>query len=481
MREYCGGEGGNMKLNQASAKERFNALAEDIRYQRNLEQGGRPFVIMSGLNETSKEALLGRDFIIQQFPFTIGRFSPAQPFSSVKGDLLIADNRVVPISEQHLSIARRGDRITLSDPSSGTGSLVNKEPLGKNAGGEGEIEMKQGENETILGGADSPFVFQMRVLTAAMVPIDEYYPGFEEHVTPIISLYIRACHYVHDILTYPDYTAHERVEKALDIIRGILKDQETINMLYCYASHPHTFSDVIVAHSINVAIYALKLFGSLSYTRDETEKMGAAALLHDIGLFDIPREIVSKGEAVTEKEYAILKTHSTIGYEKLSGIQNEYKLIADLILQHHERIDGSGGPRGLSKVPEMVELFGMMDFFEAVTHNRAQRGPMTPHEGMKMMMESGREGVFSPKALRTFLNAFSLFPAYSVVMLNSGEIGQVVRTNPNWPLRPMVRILLRNDGHPVEERKEVDLLHDDIRFITGDISDRIFTDTYSEL
>jgi hypothetical protein len=162
-----------MKLDQAHAKERFNALAEDIGYQRNLEQGGRHFVIMSGLNDASKETLLRRDFIIQQFPFTIGRFSPTQPFSSVKGDLLIADNRVVPISEQHLSIERRDDRIILSDPSSSAGSLVNKEQLGENAGGEGEIELKQGENEAILGGTGSPFIFQMRVLTGAMVPIDE--------------------------------------------------------------------------------------------------------------------------------------------------------------------------------------------------------------------------------------------------------------------------------------------------------------------
>jgi len=79
------------------------------------------------------------------------------------------------------------------------------------------------------------------------------------------------------------------------------------------------------------------------------------------------------------------------------------------------------------------------------------------------------------------VNAFSLFPAYSVVKLNSGEIGQVVRTNPNWPLRPMVKILLGRDGHPLEEKKEVDLLHDDILLITRDISQEIFTDTYSEL
>jgi len=470
-----------MELDQVSAKERFNALAEDIRYQRRLEQKGRPFVILSGLNETGKTALLGRDFMIQRFPFTIGRFSPRRPFSSAKGDLLIADHRTEPISEQHLTIERRDDQIILSDPNSRTGSLVNNKLLGTNAGGKEQIELEQGEHEVILGGSGSPFRLQMRVGRGGKVSIEEYYPGFEEDTARIISLYLRACHYTQDTLTSPDYTARERVERAIDIIGGITKDQETIDMLYCYASHPRTFSDVIVAHSVNVAIYALKFFGSLSYPEEEIGNMGVAALLHDIGLFEIPREIVQKTEALTKKEYDTLKTHSSVGHEKLSGIPDEYQFIADLILDHHERIDGSGYPRGLKNIPGIAELFGMMDFFEAVTHNRSQRGPITPHEGMKMILDSGRQGVFRPKAVKAFLNAFSLFPAYSVVRLNLGEIGQVVSTNLNWPLRPKVRILLGNDGHPLEKKKEEDLLHDDILLITQDISQEIFTDTYSEL
>ena len=470
-----------MALDQASARDRFNILAEDIRHQRNLEKKARPFVIVSGLNETGKTALLGRNLMIQQFPFTIGRFSPRRPFSSVERDLMIADHRDELISEHHLSIESRDDRIILSDTNSRTGSLVNNELLGTHAGGKEQIELEGGEHEVVLGGSGSPFRFKMRVVREGKVPIDECYPGFEEHTAPIISLYLRACHYTQDILTSPDYTARERAERALDIVREISRDQETTDMLYCYASHPQTFSGLIVAHSVNVSIYALKLFGSLSYPEEEIEQIGATALLHDIGLFDIPREIVYKKTNVTEKEYEVLKTHSALGHEKLSGIPDQYQLIADVILDHHERIDGSGYPRGLMKVPEVTELFGMMDFFEAVTHNRPQRGPITPHEAMKMMLASGREGLFSPKALRVFLNAFSLFPSYSVVKLNSGEIGQVVRTNPNWPLRPKVKILLGRDGHPLEEKKEVDLLHEDILFITGDISDSIFTDTYSEL
>jgi hypothetical protein len=189
-------------------------------------------VIVSGLNEASKTALLGMDFIIQRFAFTIGRFSPRRPFSSAKGDLLIADHRTEPISEQHLTIERRDDRIILSDPNSRAGSLVNNELLD------------------------------------------------------------------------------------------------------------------------------------------------------------------------------VLKTHSSLGHERLSGIPDEYRFVADLTLDHHERIDGSGYPRGLKNIPEITELFGMMDFFEAVTHNRPQRGPITPYEAMRMMLSSGREGVFSPKALKAFINTF---------------------------------------------------------------------------
>ena len=122
----------------------------------------------------------------------------------------------------------------------------------------------------------------------------------------------------------------------------------------------------------------------------------------------------------------------------------------------------------------------MVDFFEAVTHCRPQRGPLTPHMGMKMLLES-KKGKFSRETLTAFVNEFSLFPVCSVVQLNSREIGQVVRANPNSPLRPIVRILLRSDGQPVEEEREVDLLHDSVLFITEDISEKIFTDNYFKL
>lgn len=138
--------------------------------------------------------------------------------------------------------------------------------------------------------------------------------------------------------------------------------------------------------------------------------------------------------------------------------------------------DGSGYPRRLRRLPDATELFAAVDFFEAVTHHRPQRGPVTPHEGMRMLKDMGR-GVFRRQVVKSLLDAFSLYPVFSVVKLSGGEVGQVVRVHAHWPLQPVVRLLFDRRGGKVAPRREIDLLRDS-RFITRDISDRVFLDNY---
>ncbi|HUU39604.1 MAG TPA: HD domain-containing phosphohydrolase [Desulfatiglandales bacterium] len=203
------------------------------------------------------------------------------------------------------------------------------------------------------------------------------------------------------------------------------------------------------------------------------------ALLYDIGLYDIPQDIIYKNEKVSQKEYDLLKIHPTISHEKLATTQFD-KIIPNIALEHHERVNGEGYPRGIINLSEITELFGMVDFFEAVTHQRPQRGPVTPHEGIQMLMGM-KHKMFTRKMLTDFINVFSIFPVYSVVRLNSGEIGQVIKANVNWILRPLVSILFKSDGQPVSGRKEIDLSKDKILFITKDISDRVFIDRHFKL
>lgn len=196
-------------------------------------------------------------------------------------------------------------------------------------------------------------------------------------------------------------------------------------------------------------------------------EIAGAGILHDIGLKDAPEFLLEKKGIISPEEQREIAKHPLQGFKRLRDIKEDYELISSIVLNHHEQVDGSGYPTGVRSFSEIVELFGVADFFESVTHHRPQRGPLTPHQGMKMLLGEQRDK-FSPGVIKAFLSSFSLFPVGTRVKLNSGEVGRVVKTNPQWPLRPVIEILEGSDGRPIKGRKEVDLRKDKVLFIIED-------------
>jgi HD-GYP domain-containing protein (c-di-GMP phosphodiesterase class II) len=172
-----------------------------------------------------------------------------------------------------------------------------------------------------------------------------------------------------------------------------------------------------------------------------------------------------------------LKRHPKDGYAKFIDLDDGLEIIPEIVYEHHERVDGNGYPQGIKSLREIVELLALADFFEAITHSRPQRGPVTPHQGIQMLLSKKHE-FFSLKISKAFINIFSLFPVFSIIRLNNGEIGQVVKSNPDLIQRPIVKVLLDRYGEPLTSKKEIDLKKEDRLFITKDISDRVFIDSY---
>lgn len=142
-----------------------------------------------------------------------------------------------------------------------------------------------------------------------------------------------------------------------------------------------TLANVIVArdsytagHQKRVANLASAIAAKLNLPLHTIEGIHLSALIHDIGKIAIPAEILTKPKALTNFELAMLRNHVQTGYDILKNIHFPWN-VAQIVLQHHERIDGSGYPNGLKgdSICEEAKIIGVADVVEAISSDRPYR------------------------------------------------------------------------------------------------------------
>jgi HD-GYP domain-containing protein (c-di-GMP phosphodiesterase class II) len=223
----------------------------------------------------------------------------------------------------------------------------------------------------------------------------------------------------------------------------------------------------LARHMVNTAVFAIKIGQGAGCRPEELPWLGLAACLHDVGMVIVPNRILDKPEALTEEETALVRRHPEKGFRILHGLGAEFEWLANVVLQEHEREDGSGYPRGLmgQEIHEYAKIIGLADAYEALTHTRPYRSRRGPFEVIKELMTSGR-AKFPDRALKGLIRGLSAFPVGSYVRLNSTEIARIVATNPSFPLRPVVEIAVGPKGEPLEPRRRVDLSANTLLYIT---------------
>ena len=155
-----------------------------------------------------------------------------------------------------------------------------------------------------------------------------------------------------------------------------------------------------------------------------------------------------------------LKRHTTEGFEMLRNSYSVPLLVAHCAFQHHERLDGSGYPRGIQSkdIHDFAKVIAVADVFDAVTSNRVYRSAMLPHEGLEMLY-AGVERQYDTNVVKAFHKAVAIYPVGITVELNDGRKGVVVKQNSSLSDRPVLRILEDNGDHvqPYEINLEEEL------------------------
>lgn len=232
----------------------------------------------------------------------------------------------------------------------------------------------------------------------------------------------------------------------------------------------------IAHHGLNVAIYALKLGDILGYPLMKLTDLALAASLYDIGLTWLPEAILRKSGPLSESERALVQQHPVNSYEILRGLGPTWEWLAEVALQHHEREDGTGSPKGLSgeHIHEYAKIIGLCDIYEAMAHTRSNRGAFGPVDVVRQILQTER-GRFSQAILKAFLNGLSSYPVGSWVRLSTKEIGRVIATNKANPLRPIIEVWADASGAKLPQPRLLDLNKEILLHITGPATKKAIT------
>jgi HD-GYP domain-containing protein (c-di-GMP phosphodiesterase class II) len=184
---------------------------------------------------------------------------------------------------------------------------------------------------------------------------------------------------------------------------------------------------------------------------------GLAGLLHDVGKAMLPVSLLNARRKLNENEQRLVRLHPLLAYEFLSSFADIRRNVLRAVLEHHERYDGSGYPRGISadKISEIGQLAGIADTYDALSSQRPFQNAVNPHKSLGLMYRM-RKKDFHPLLVEKFVRLMGIYPVGSVVELKDGYKGVVSAGNPNNPMKPSV-ILVRDPQGKSMRLHECDL------------------------
>lgn len=215
-----------------------------------------------------------------------------------------------------------------------------------------------------------------------------------------------------------------------------------------------TADEYTYMHSVAVCALMVALGRQLGLPDELVRAAGFAGLLHDVGKADVPLEILNKPGKLTDDEFAIIREHPRKGWQRLraAGITNEAAL--DVCLHHHERVDGTGYPEGLSgeALTLLARMGAVCDVYDAITSNRPYKAGWDPAESLRRM--ASWKGHFDERVFQAFVRSLGIYPTGSLVRLSNQRLAVVVEQNPGNLLKPVVKTVLslRSGERLVPER-----------------------------
>ncbi|RJQ17950.1 MAG: HD-GYP domain-containing protein [Nitrospiraceae bacterium] len=282
--------------------------------------------------------------------------------------------------------------------------------------------------------------------------IIEEYPDVKKMVK---KTYFKAVSYTKGVLKKISKGEKVNLKSAKRVITSLVNQILEQEQLLLGMTAIKDYDEYTYHHSTNVSILSVALGQRLGLSRKMLVELGIVSLFHDIGKTEIPNEVLNKPGALTDDEWKTIKRHPKYGVKVLLSMRNLDDLTIKTAIgafEHHMNCDLTGYPRpGLeTELDFFSRIVSIADQYDAMTAERVyRRAPMSPEKAIAIMTEkAGKE--LDALLFKFFVNMVGVFPAGTLVMLDSRELGFVYENNHLFLQRPRVMIIADRDGNQVK-------------------------------
>ena len=210
-------------------------------------------------------------------------------------------------------------------------------------------------------------------------------------------------------------------------------------------------------HCVGVSALLVTFARELELPEQQIHELAIGGLVHDIGKSMVPQQVLNKPDRLNEDEFVKMKRHVDHSRELLQDMPGMTQTGLEVVLLHHERMDGTGYPIGLDgeKIGVVGRMSAIVDVYDALTSVRVYKEAWEPTKALKKLLEWSPDH-FDSELVQRFIRCLGIYPVGSTVALESGRIGIVIDVGTDL-VRPVLRVIYNTRHGHFERPYDVDL------------------------
>ena len=234
-----------------------------------------------------------------------------------------------------------------------------------------------------------------------------------------------------------------------DIVDSILRNPNALQWLSLIKNK----DEYTAEHCLRVCILSVSLGRELGMLEGELVDLGISGFLHDVGKTRIPDEVLNKPGRFTNKEFSIMKAHSTHGKNILMSMSGVPAIAIDVAYTHHERIDGKGYPRKLSahQISHFARIVAITDAYDAITSQRVYKVALSSLESLRIIFDD-KQSHFDGELADLFIKLVGIYPTGHIAELSTGDVGVIIKSTNENHLKPKILCLVDTSNRKQKER-----------------------------